>query len=84
MKKNLLLMTVIAAAALSSCKKDRDCECTTTVTDRKGNTTTYQPETITYVKMKKSDAKSLCQKATYTDVNESGATETTVVDCKLK
>jgi len=77
-------MTMLAAVALSSCKKDRDCECTTTVTDRKGVTTTYQPETITYVKMKKGDAKSLCQKATYTDVNESGQTEVTVRDCKLK
>lgn len=84
MKKTILLMACVGLVSLSSCKKDRDCECTTTYTNEKGETETDQPQSITYIDIKKGEAKSLCQKTTTTDVKESGKTVTKVNDCKLK
>jgi hypothetical protein len=84
MKINILLIACVGLISLSSCKKDRECECTTTYTNEKGETETDQPETITYIDIKKSEAKSLCQKTTTTHVKESGKTVTQVDDCKLK
>jgi hypothetical protein len=83
MRKCLFVITCLCGIAFTSCKKDHDCECVTTVTDRNGDSQKSQPVTTTYIKVKKSYAKSQCQKETITDVNESGATQVTVKDCKL-
>ena len=74
----------ILALSISSCKKDRTCECTTTYTDSSGDVTTYPNDNTTYREIKKSDAKSRCQKATDTSVDSDGGTSVTVYDCKLK
>jgi hypothetical protein len=84
MKKTIVLITCLTAFSFISCKKDRMCECTRTYTSTSGATTTYPAETITYRKIKKSDAKDLCQKRTEVYVNSDGKTSTNVLDCKLK
>jgi hypothetical protein len=84
MKKYSLLVAALFAISLSSCKKDRVCECTYTYTDSDGDVTTDPMANTTYREIKKSDAKSLCQNSTRTNVNRSGGTSTAVSDCKLK
>jgi len=69
---------------ITSCKKDRVCECTTTSTDSSGNVDTNPNANSTYTEISMRDAKSLCQKSTTTRVGSSGATSTYVSDCKLK
>jgi hypothetical protein len=78
MKKITLFAFAIAALSLASCKKDRTCECTYTSTSGSSSVTTSS----TVIKeVKKSEAKTLCQKTTYTD-NLSAYSSTS--DCKLK
>lgn len=84
MKKNVLMIACIGLISLSSCKKDRICECTNTYTSSSGNVTTDPVANVTYVDSKSNEAKSLCQKSTVTSVNTNGATSTRVMDCKLK
>ena len=69
MKKVLFLAACGALLGLVSCKKDRDCECTS------GSTAT----TRTYTKISKHRAKVLC--ASYS-TSYNGTT--TKVDCKIK
>ncbi|PBQ31744.1 hypothetical protein CNR22_08160 [Sphingobacteriaceae bacterium] len=82
MKKFTILAACFSLLSLASCKKDRTCDCTTTYTSSSGNTTTSTDKVI-LLESKKSDAKSLCQKTTWTSVGNSGSTSTTVQDCKL-
>lgn len=84
MKKITLLGILLAACCISSCKKDRVCECTETYTSPSGNVTTNPMANVTYRDVTHAEAKNLCEKATYVDVNESGGTSTDVYDCKLK
>lgn len=84
MKKITLMAIAIIALGLGSCKKDFTCECTMTYTSPSGNVTTDPMYNTTYRDMKKSDAKSRCQKETDIDVDTDGRTSTTVYDCKLK
>lgn len=84
MKINVVLIACLSLISLSSCKKDLVCECTNTYTSSSGNVTTDPAANVTYKDIRKSDAKSLCQKSTVTSVNQSGATTTQVYDCKLK
>jgi hypothetical protein len=41
-------------------------------------------DNTTYKSIRKSDAKTICQKSTTTYVSADGSTSTTVHDCKLK
>ncbi|WP_317898229.1 hypothetical protein [Aurantibacillus circumpalustris] len=84
MKKILLLTACVGLISLTSCKKDRVCECTNTYTSSSGNVTTDPASNITYKNISGGDAKSLCQKSTTTYVNQSGDTSIQVSDCKLK
>lgn len=84
MKKFTVMAIAIFAFSISSCKKDLTCECTQTHTSTSGVTTTDPLYNTTYRDIKKSDAKSLCQKETYVSVDEDGRTTTDVYDCKLK
>lgn len=84
MKKITLMAIAAFALTIVSCKKDLTCECTTTYTDSSGDVTTYPNDNTMYRDIKKSDAKSRCQKYTITEVDEDGSTRTTVGDCKLK
>ncbi len=78
MKKITLFAFAAVALSLASCKKDRTCECTFTSSTGSNSVTT----TSTVIKdVKKSEAKTLCQKTTYTD-NLNSYTSTS--DCKLK
>ena len=84
MKKIILLIVSAGALSLASCKKDRVCECTNTRTDSSGTVTTELNDNTTYKAVKKSEAKSICQKSTSVYVNSGGGTSTNVMDCKLK
>lgn len=84
MKKTTLLIIAAFALCIASCKKDRTCECVTTYTSSGGTTTTTPNDNVTYREIKKGQAKDLCQKSTRVYVSPSGATSTTVSDCKLK
>ncbi|MCC6370861.1 MAG: hypothetical protein IT236_07650 [Bacteroidia bacterium] len=84
MKKITMLAACLIMLGASSCKKDRDCVCTTTNTSTSGAVTTYPEQTTTLTKIKKGDAKSLCQKSTNVNVDSNNKTSTTVNDCKLK
>lgn len=84
MKKFTLMAVALVAISLASCKKDHVCECTTTYTDSSGDVSTDPIDNTTYRDIKKSDAKSHCQKSTYVNVGSNGGTSTSVSDCKLK
>ena len=84
MKKIIWIVACFGIISLSACKKDRVCACTETNTSSSGNVTTDLEQNITYKDVKKSDAKSLCQKSSRVYVNSSGGTSTYVSDCKLK
>lgn len=79
MKKTLLFASVIICASLVSCKKDRVCECTSTSSGGSLSTTT-----TTIKKIRKSEAKTLCQNHTYTSTGSNGQTQTNVDNCTLK
>lgn len=84
MKRILLLFVVLFALGVTSCKKDRLCDCTNTYTSTSGNVTTDTEADVTYREMSKRRAKDLCQKQTRVYVNSGGGTSTEVYDCKLK
>jgi len=71
--------------ALTSCKKDRTCECTDTYTSSNGNNTNTSVSVNTTVikKSSKRTAKDLCQKSTEVSTG-ANSTSTDVNDCKLK
>lgn len=80
MKKIFLTLSVFAAVALTSCKKDYVCSCTSSST-APGSTSSVSE--VTYVKAKKADAKRACVKTTR-DYSIGGATYTSTNDCKIK
>lgn len=98
MKKIILSVTVIAAASLTSCKKDRVCTCTytdvTTTTTTIGGKTTTTTDTSTdaivgtYTKARKGDAKAACASYKETKSNDPYPNIHTdsdiTVDCTLK
>jgi len=81
MKKLTILALGIITLSLSSCKKDRTCECTETETQ--GNTITVTTINATFSEIKKRDAKDACSNYAYTTTS-SGSTYSSKVDCKLK
>lgn len=79
MKKTILFVSIISGISLASCKKDRVCECTSTSSS--GSLTT---STTTIKKIKKSEAKTLCQNRTYTNTGNNNQIQTDVTNCTLK
>jgi len=82
MKKVILFVVVISAFSFASCKKDRVCTCTT-VTVAAGQTTTSDPQVVTYTKAKKGDAMSHCLNATASGT-QFGVAYTETRTCTLK
>lgn len=74
MKKILLFAAVVGAVALTSCKKDHTCTCTTTYS----NGDPAETMVFTVKEAKKSDAKKMCIDRTRVS---GGVTETE--DCEL-
>jgi hypothetical protein len=64
--KKMLLSILVIILVFTSCKKDRTCLCTVAHTNFTG-TTVNPNQTTTYKKIKKSEAKDLCQNKTITD-----------------
>lgn len=84
MKKITLLTVAALVVSISSCKKDRVCECTYTHTSTNGTVSTDPNYNTTYKSITKADAKTICQKSTDTYVDSDGHTTVDVYDCKLK
>lgn len=82
MKNIFLLLSVVAVASLTSCKKDRTCECTYTnnAPTTPGYSSTSTSE-FTMTKVSKGSAKRACVK---TETSSTGSTVTSTADCKLK
>ena len=78
------LIAALSVLSLCSCKKDYNCECTNTTLYPSGNSITGATQTITYTKIKKSEAKSICETSTIETENASGAITITTNNCKLK
>jgi len=74
--KKLLIITALAAATFTSCKKDRTCTCTTTITGF-GSTSSS-----TVIHDTKKDAKEACEKQNSASSSFGGIT--TGVSCELK
>ncbi len=89
MKQKLLIAGMLAMAFVS-CKKERTCTCTRTRTNPIA--TTIYPETTTYEKMTKTEAKRICQNTTestyYVSTHSSAGVGITdysdTYECKLK
>jgi hypothetical protein len=64
--KKIIVAIFVVNLVFASCKKDRTCVCTVTHTNFTG-TTVNPNQTTTYKKIKKSEAKELCQNKTITD-----------------
>ncbi len=79
MKKIGLSVVAIVTISLTACKKDRTCECTSTSSN--GN---ISSSTTTIKKIKKSEAKTLCQNFTSTYSSQNSPTQTDVNTCTLK
>lgn len=75
---------IILLIAFSSCKKDYTCECTATTLNPRGTTTIGEAQTTTYSKIKRSEAKSICQTSTLETENANGAVTIITNNCKLK
>jgi hypothetical protein len=78
MKKVILSTAILVASLLTSCVKERDCQCTTTNSFAGKNTTSTK--TTVYKDVTKKQAKTLC--ASYTTTDDAGYV--TTQDCKLK
>jgi len=77
MKKHSLILAGMLALFVTSCKKDRTCECTYS-----GDTTSRSSKT-TYKKISKANARDLCLSGKYTDSGVNGS-QSSSADCKLK
>jgi hypothetical protein len=77
MKKVILFAAVVSAFSLASCKKERDCKCTTTTTYA-GSSVSGTANT-TYKDVTKKQAKMNC--ISYTRTGDNG--QVTTYDCKL-
>ncbi|MDO9000730.1 MAG: hypothetical protein Q7W45_13260 [Bacteroidota bacterium] len=84
MKKITFIVLLISAINFCSCKKDYNCECTKTTLYASGNSKLEPAETVTYQKIKKSEAKSICQNSIAETTNGSGVTTIISNNCKLK
>jgi len=84
MKKFTLFAFALLAISITSCKKDRVCDCTYTQTSSSGNVTSNPNYNTSYKDIRKSDAKSLCASSTETYIDENSKTTTYMYDCKLK
>jgi hypothetical protein len=82
MKKVILFVAVVSAFSFASCKKDHVCTCTTVYVSG-GQTTTSDPQVVTYTKSKKGDAMSHCLNATASGT-QFGASYTETRTCTLK
>ncbi len=89
--KNSLLIFALMILILTSCKKDRTCTCSITRKNYLGSS--VKPNQITtYKKIKKSEAKKMCQNKTVTDSLTTmysgsggyGDYTSDTYDCKLK
>ena len=78
LKKIILLLVIFI---LISCKKDRDCECTIITESTLGVITQQPPQTTTYKKINKREAKIICSKTTTTNLITGNSITT---NCKLK
>jgi hypothetical protein len=78
MKKVILSTAVLAVSFLTSCVKERDCQCTTT--ESFAGKSTSSTQTTVFKDVTKKQAKTLC--ASYTTTDGSGVV--TTQDCKLK
>lgn len=76
--KKLLLVAAVAMFAMTSCKKDYTCECTSTV-GQNGSTTSSTSTTT--LKAKKADAKKACES---TSQDQSAGGYTSKVVCVIK
>jgi hypothetical protein len=72
MKKVILFAAVVSAISFASCKKERDCACTTTT--NYGGASTTSSQTITYKDVTKKQAKTLCASWTTTDTSNGAVT----------
>lgn len=81
MKKIILFGLGIAAISLTSCKKDRTCECTNESTYTFGgtSTTSTSKDVVTLVDVSKATAKRICVSTSSTDTNYSSKST-----CELK
>lgn len=93
MKKIILLAAVITVASFTSCKKEKTCSCTVTVTNSNSAYDPTYPDATTvehkYGKMKKGQATQVCPTTTTEAVNnnEPGAAanvKTTTTSCTIK
>jgi hypothetical protein len=73
--KKVIFIAFVAVAALTSCKKDRTCTCTTVA----GSYTDTQ--VTTYTAAKKADARAACMSTSYIPT---GSTVTVTTTCTLK
>ncbi len=79
MKKTVFLFSSIIILGFASCKKDRTCECTN-ISDGFSSTSS-----ITIKKIRKGEAKTLCQNKTNTySSSNANNTSTYVSNCSLK
>lgn len=61
MKHLTLVFSVMALAALSSCKKERDCKCEFTMTNTSNGSSVSTTSTTTSGKLSRRDAKTWCE-----------------------
>jgi len=78
LKKIILLLVLFI---LISCKKDRDCECTIITESSLGIVIQQPPQTTTFKKINKREAKIICAKTTTTNLITGNSTTN---NCKLK
>jgi len=73
--KKVLLVAAVAAFAMTSCKKEYTCECTTS------SSTGSTSSSVKFDKMKKKDAEKKCDEG---DATFSFFGETVTSECKIK
>ncbi len=76
--KKVIFIGLVAVASLASCKKERDCTCTSSSTQPGYVGTT---STTTYKDAKKGDARAACMSVTY---NPTGSSYSYTQTCELK
>jgi len=67
MKKITVLSIGVLAICFTSCKKDRTCTCTTTITAAAGGSFTGPAQSTTHKKIKKSAGHAICHDSESTD-----------------
>jgi hypothetical protein len=82
MKKIFLFIAIASVFSLASCKKDRNCTCTTSSTSSNGTVTINPAFVVTFNHSTKGDARLLCQSYATTTTNGGGTKNATT--CTLK